>query len=75
MKMKLLLQIHQELLNFGKKIKKRKNLLKNKTILSPNPFSDDTNILLVDDILVVGSDKLYFYDINAITPIIKKKKI
>ena len=48
--------------------------IKNKTILSPNPFSDDTNILLVDDILVVGSDKLYFYDINAITPIIKKKK-
>ena len=49
--------------------------IKNKTILSPNPFSDDTNILLVDDILVVGSDKLYFYDINAITPIIKKKNL
>ena len=49
--------------------------IKNKTILPPNPFSNDTNILLVDDILVVGSDKLYFYDINAITPIIKKKNL
>ena len=48
--------------------------IKNKTIISPNSLHNDTNILLVDDILVVGSDKLYFYDINKITPIVKKKK-
>ena len=48
--------------------------IKNKTILVPNPYGDNLNILLVDNILVVATDKLYFFDVTNINKHIKKQK-
>ena len=48
--------------------------IKNKTILVPNPYGDDLNILLVDNILVAATDKLYFFDVTNINKHIKKQK-
>ena len=48
--------------------------IKNKTILVPNPYGDNLNILLVDNILVAATDKLYFFDVTNINKHIKKQK-
>ena len=76
MKMKFILDIIG-IIKFWKRNEEKKIYIqiKNKYILSPNPNCNDVNILLVNDILVVGNDKLYFSDINEITLIIKKNLI
>ena len=48
--------------------------IKNKTILVPNPYGDNLNILLVDNILVAATDKLYFFDVTNINKHIKEQK-
>ena len=48
--------------------------IKNKTIFVPNPDSDDLNILLVNNILVAATDKLYFFDLTKINNKVKMKK-
>ena len=48
--------------------------IENKYILVPNKSYDNINILLVDNILVAGTDKLYFFDLANITLNLKNKK-